>query len=162
MAISSDFLVRQAILYNQGLQYLTEGTNLLPPRLYGYNIIEIDGVLGNTAAEGSPMKLGEIWGNSARLIYVDPSPVWGQPSTVYAFRAPVTGSVGEITPSPVLPGAGGGEPSGMGSWAVVERYAQFDPPSGLIRAWESVDEKVVAQELGVEIAGVITNVNNPY
>ena len=162
MAISSDFLVRQSILYNQGMQYLTEGTNVLPSRLYGYNIIEIDGVLGNAAAEGLPMALGEVWGNSARLIYVDPTPVWGQPATVYAFRGPVTGSVGEITPSPVLPNAGGSEPAGMGSWAVVERYAQFDPPAGLIRAWESVDEKVVAPELGIELASVITNANNPY
>lgn len=162
-AISSDFVVRDTIKYSGGAAYLSQGTNSLPPTLYGYNVVEIDGVLGNVAQEGQPMTLGEIWGNSARLLYVNPNPAWGLPSTVYSFRAPVTGSVGSISPSPVLlPDTTGGEPDPMGSSVVVERWAQFDPPSGLIRAWECVDERVVAKELGIELANVISDTQNPY
>ena len=162
MAIASDFTVRETIKYLYGDRYVAQGTDALPSTLYGYNIIEIDGVLGNTAAEGNTASLGELWGNSARLIYCDANPVWGQPATVYAFRAPVTGSVGSVQPSPsLLPDASGAEPPGLGSWAVVEQWAEWDPPSGLIRAWECVDEKVVAPELGYELSAVITDTNNP-
>ena len=46
---------------------------------------------------------------------------------------------------------------GEGGWAIVDRWYNVDPPAEHIRAWECVDEKVVAPELGIEIQSVLAN-----
>ncbi len=70
----------------------------------------------------------------------------------YSFRAPVasspTGSQsGTVTQV---------EPAGTGDWAVVDRWVEPDPPAQRIRAWESVDEKIVAPTLGIQLENVIS------
>jgi hypothetical protein len=51
----------------------------------------------------------------------------------------------------------GVQPSPVGGWAVVDRWWDYDPPAETIRVWESVDERVVAPELGVEIQNVLSS-----
>jgi hypothetical protein len=56
-------------------------------------------------------------------------------------------------------GNAGVEPNPAGGWAVVDRWWDYDPPAETIRAWESVDERVVAPELGFELHNVLGSSN---
>ena len=157
LAIAADFTVKDQIKYIMGPQIISEGVGVLPGKLFGKTVIIADGTLINGSPEGTAISLSDIWGNQARLLYIDPAAQWGQPSVAYAFRAPVTGSAGSVSNAPtLLPSSQmGEEPGGGGSFAVVERWAELDPPADHIRAWECVDENVVAPELGVVIPTVL-------
>lgn len=150
-AIAADPTVREQIQYVYGMELLAKGDQILPSSLFGFDVVVVDGALENTAAQGLEMSLAEIWGNSARLLYVNKAAMWGIPSVVYSFRGKIgegweSASPGQITAD---------EPMGGYSWAVVDRWAEPDPPANNIRAWECVDEKVVAPQLGLEIATVL-------
>lgn len=141
--------------YNGGLQSVAGGSAVLPKKLFGLELVVADGVLENTAPEGATGTLAEVWGNSARVLYVNKNAVWGAPTVAYAFRGRVAGGFeqqlstapGSITQF---------EPSaGSEQWAVVDRWQEPDPPGENIRAWECVDEHIVAPEAGVEIASVL-------
>ena len=122
-----------------------------PSKLFGFNVLVADGTLQNTARPGQAMSLTGTWGQSARLVYVDPTQQWGMPATAYCFRGPVNEAAHQ-PPSSIMPsGDGGMEPGPAGQWAVVDRWWDYDPPAETIRAWEYVDERIVAPELGVEI-----------
>jgi hypothetical protein len=166
LAIANDYTVKQQLQYRIGPEMFTDGLltdnanlgggGILPPRLFGLNIVVADGVLQNQNRPGEPLNLTGTWGSSARLIYVDPNAQWGIPSTVYSFRAPVVEGQHQ-PPASIMPtGEGGVQPNPAGGWAVVDRWWDYDPPAETIRAWESVDERVVAPELGVEIGSVLT------
>jgi hypothetical protein len=138
------------------------GGGVLPPKLFGLNVVVADGVLQNTARPGQAMSLAGTWGTSARLIYRDPAPDWGVPGTVYSFRGRVTDGPTQA-PNVVMPsGDGSQEPGPAGGWAIVDRWWTMDPPGENIRAWECVDERVVAPELGVELTNVISQADISY
>lgn len=154
-AIAADPTVRKQIQYVYGMEQLAKADLILPPTLFGFRTIVVDGALENTAAQGASSELAEIWGNSVRLMHVNPTATWGLPTTVYSFR----GKVGEGFQSASPGTISQDEPMGGYSWAVVDRWVEPDPPANRIRAWECVDEKVVASGLGVEIQNVLGKPN---
>lgn len=139
------------IVGTSGLQAVAGGSAVLPKRLYGFDLVVADGVLENSAAPGATASLSEIWGNAARLLYINRNATWGIPTVAYSFRGRIQGShEGAVEPAPgTLTQL---EPAGAGSWAVVDRWQEPDPPAENIRAWECVDEHVVAPEAGIELA----------
>lgn len=155
-AIANDFVIKDLLKYTVGRQVEAQGADfILPPTLFGFNVVIADGTLYNTARPGDAISLAGVWGHSARLMYVNPNAQWGIPSTVYAFRGRVNEGVGQAQPpAAILPtGQGGQEPGPAGDWAVVDQWWEMDPPVLNVRAWECVDENVVAPELGIEITG---------
>jgi len=169
LAIAADFTVRETIKYLVGPSIVREGggagtlggQGILPDTLYGFRVLIADGTLQNTARPDQAASLSDIWGNNARLVYRPDTPEWGIPSTVYSFRGRVQDGAGETQPpATVLPtGDGGAEPGPSGGWAVVDRWWDYDPPAEHIRAWECVDERVVAPETGILIPTPVTDAN---
>jgi hypothetical protein len=133
-----------------GLQVLELGDRVLPATLFGHRVVIARGALTNVAGQGLAKSLREIWGDNVRLTYVNDQPAWGMPSTVYGFRSPI-GPMGQETQDAQVPG--GVTPA---SFALVQRWWQQDPPVENIRAWERIDERVVAPDLGFEIADTLT------
>ena len=156
LAISNDYTIKQQLQYRVGPEMLAEGIGILPPNLFGLKVVIADGVLQNTARPGQAMSVAGTWGQGARLVYTDPQAQWGIPATAYAFRGRVTDGPTQA-PNVIMPsGDGGMEPGPAGDWAIVDRWFDFDPPGEHIRAWECVDERCVAPELGVEIGIALT------
>jgi hypothetical protein len=114
------------------------GEDIFLPRYFqGLRLIVPKGTMVNTAREGAAQSLSDMWGTSARFLYVDPQAAWGIPSTVYQFQAPVITGQGTA-----------------GSGPLVDRWRQPDPVKDLIRATECIDEKVCAPDLGFELTGL--------
>lgn len=168
LAIAADPTIINTIQYLVGVQQVaqgggagqtldpTGGFGILPPTLFGFRVLVADGALYNTARPGQTASLASVWGNNARLVYTQPNMQWGMPATAYAFRGKVAGGIAQ-PPSTIMPGSDGGqEPGPAGQWAVVERWYDMDPPVIHIRAWECVDEKIVAPETGIIIPNVLT------
>lgn len=108
---------------------LSLGDRLLPGVIHGHRVI-IPGGMYNTAKEGGTKSLTDIWGDDVRLLYYPPGGGgWGIPSTGYSFKA--------------LP-------------EVVDRWRDNDPPVESVRAWECLDEKVTAPDMGYEIQDVLS------
>ena len=165
LAIANDYTVKQQLQYRIGPEILSDQMadmlagrgGVLPPRLFGLNVVVADGTLQNTARPGQAMSVGGTWGTSARLVYVPPGAQaqWGIPATAYAFRAPVSAPAYQ-PPATIMPsGDGGAEPGPAGDWAVVDRWWDYDPPGEHIRCRESVDERLVAPELGIELSSTL-------
>lgn len=148
--------LQELIKYVMGPKYLELGDGALPAKLFGLNVVIADGAFQNTGVAGSTPTLQEIWGSSyCRVLYVDKGAGWGMPSVAYSFRGKVASdpSLGNTTGA--APGSiTQAEPDGSGAWAVVDRWVEPDPPAQNIRAWENVDEKIVAPELGIEITEI--------
>lgn len=159
LAIGNDYTLKDQIKYQIGPRIIAEGmAAVLPPTLFGLNVIVADDPMYNVGRPGDAQAtLAGVWGNSVRLIYVPTVAAWGLPATAYSFRAPVVdGAGGTQPPATMLPtGQGGQEPGPAGDWTIVDRWWEMDPPCEHIRAWECVDERVVAPELGVEIQNVL-------
>lgn len=161
LAISQDPAIQQLIRYLAGVDFVSSGnitgdsrlmdigngSAVLPKKLFGFNIICADGVLVNTTPGSTTTNLAEVWGNTARLLYINTSAAWGVPTVAYSFKGKVTGDVTDQQPAALAEN----EPGGSGSWAVVDRWIEPDPPAENIRAWECVDENIVAPEAGIEI-----------
>lgn len=110
-------------------QVLELGDRLLPGVIHGHRVV-IPGGMYNTAKEGATRSLSDIWGDDVRLLYYPPNGGgWGIPATAYSFKA--------------LP-------------EVVDRWTDFDPPVESVRAWECLDEKVCAPDMGYEIQDVLS------
>lgn len=132
-----------------GLDLLSLGDAVLPATLFGHRVVIARGALKNSGFEGGSQALTEVWGDSVRLLHVDDEAEWGMPSTVYGFRNPI---------GPIDATEGMTPPDGVTqlNYALIDRWRTPDPPVDNIRAWERVDEKVVAPGLGFEIADVLT------
>lgn len=148
MAIARDPLVVQILQYQMGAQIIARGEYALPPTLFGLNVIETFAMSGSGGDGDSTVGLSSIWGNKAIVCYVDPNAQWGIPSVAYSFRGFIRGSEGPTEDNSALPG---GINASAPGFALVDRWQTPDPPVEHIRAWESVDEKVVAPGLGYEI-----------
>lgn len=155
-AIANDPTIKTLLQYRIGERIVSEGqAAVLPEVFFGFKVKIAEGVLSNAARPGDKTSLADVWGNSARLLYTDSNAPWGVPSVVYAFRAPVTEGAHE-PPSSIMPKAGT-EPGPAAGWAVVDQWWDYDPPALHIRAWESVDERVVAPQLGYELEEVLAS-----
>lgn len=148
-AIALNPEIREVIKYTapSGAEVLRLGDLVLPAVLHGLRVV-VPNVMANTAAEGATESLSDAWGTSVRLLKTAPDGAWGKPATVYALR----GVVGNRTVQPRTSVGPAGEPAG---WALVDRWATADPPVDYVRAWEKVQEKVVAPDVGYEIANTI-------
>jgi hypothetical protein len=64
---------------------------LLPPVLFGLKVL-IGGEIKNTAVEGQTASYSDVWGETVRILYVNPSPAVERPSVAYTFQseAPTT------------------------------------------------------------------------
>jgi hypothetical protein len=156
-AISMDVSLRAQLQYLQGPQYIAQGVGALPPTLFGLKVLIVDGVQTNLSAEGATTSLTEIWGKSARVLYIEENPAWGKPTVAYGFRGRVQDGFAYSTPAV----SSGGpvaqlEPNSANQWTLVDQWAEPDPPANRYRLWECVDEKIVAPELGCEIEEVIS------
>lgn len=153
-AIIKDPDIRELIRYMVGFDILAKSDLILPPTLFGFKTIVVDGALNNTAPQGAAeASLSEIWGNSVRMAYIDTNAGWGIPTTAYSFRGNIGEGFKAATPSIVTQD----EPMGGYSFAVVDRWTEPDPLANNIRAWEKVDEKIVAPSLAIEIESVLEN-----
>ena len=129
IAIQQD--IRELIKYTvPGDRILIEGEAILPKVLHGHRVLIPKGALRNTAQEGGTKALTEIWGDHVRLLHLpEGGGGWGIPATAYSFKA---------------------EPE------VVDRWRENDPPVEYVRAWECVDEKVTAPDMGYELRSVLS------
>lgn len=125
-AIQQD--IRQILQYTvNGLEILQLGDRLLPSVLHGHKVI-VPKVQKNLNKPGRTKSLTEVWGTSCRLLHINPSAGWGDPTVAYSFKS---------------------RPE------QVDRWRENDPPVDYIRAWEAVDEKIVAPDLGYELSGCL-------
>lgn len=156
-AIANDYTIKQQLQYTLGLRQITEGAGILPETFFGLKVIVVGGVQQNNAAAGATASLEEIWGKSARVLYIDPNPGWGKPTVAYGFRGKV--QEGFAYSSPAVSNGGPVaqlEPNGASQYMVVDQWSEPDPPANRYRLWECVDERIAAPELGYELEGVLT------
>jgi hypothetical protein len=130
------YIVNSGAFINLGAD--DSGEDVFLPRFFqGCRLIIPKGTLVNTAKEGAAKVLTDVWGTSARFLYVDPQAAWGIPSVAYQFQAPVVTGQGTA-----------------GSGPLIDRWRQPDPAKDLIRATECIDEHVCAGDLGYELTGL--------
>lgn len=128
--IAVDPTIRELIKYTVNAREILDlGEFILPRNLWGMRVVIPTGAMVNTAREGAAMSLTEVYGDSVRLLYVAPGGGgWGIPSVAYSFKS--------------MP-------------EEVDRWKTNDPPVDHVRAWETVDEKVCAPDVGFEISDVL-------
>lgn len=136
--------IRDIVKYTvNGSDIIELGDRLLPRTLHGLNVVIAGaGNMKNTAKEGATNSLSSVWGDNVILVKRGTDNAWGEPATVYNLRGQVNGS----RPSP----------SGEPGYVLVDRWTTDDPPIDNIRMWEKVEEKVVAPDVGYEIASVLS------
>lgn len=131
-AIALDPSIREIIKYistGSSVQLLELGDQVLPSKLHGLNVIVVEGAMRNTAREGATRSLTGVWGKDARLLYLpEGGGGYGIPSTAYTFQS---------------------KPQ------MVDRWKDNDPPVEVVRAWETVDEKVCAPATGYSLLATI-------
>lgn len=148
--IALDPAIREIIKYTvQGDMIIAKGEAILPRQLHGLNIVIADSEKYNAGAEGGAANLQSIWGDNVRFIKRGQDGAWGKPATVYSLR----GRVLDTEQTRARRGGGGGGLSGP--W-VVDRWSEADPPVDYIRAWEKIEEKIVAPDVGYELSDVLT------
>lgn len=175
MAIGNDFTLKQQIQYLAGVQAMRQGFEFivnddtgLPSKLFGLNVLVADGTLyqsgrpggvNDVAGTGDGLNLSSVWGNYARVAYINPQAQWGQPSSVYAIRGRVNEGAGNTQPpAPLIEdNATGQETNPAGNQSIVcDRFYTVDPPAEYIRVWENVQEKLVAPDLCTCIGPCLT------
>lgn len=115
-----------------------DGEDILLPRYFhGLRIVIPKGALYHQGNVKATKSLAEIWGSSARFLYVNPDAGWGEPSVAYSFWHPAL----------TVEGDGGSGP-------VVDTWSEKNPVKDLYRVTECVDEKICAPDLGYELTGV--------
>lgn len=144
-AMSLDPAIREIVKYtpDAGLILSKTGDALIPKNLHGLNWIIVDREKVNTAKEGAARNLQSIWGDSVRLLLKGETDAWGEPATIYSLR-------GNVSTFEAAAAEGGS------TFALVDRWTEADPPVEYIRAWENVEEKVVAPDVGYEITDVLS------
>lgn len=147
-SVALDASVREILKYTvNGKDIIELGDRMLPSTLHGLNVVVAGGSKINSAKRGAAAAYSDIWGDNVRLLRRGVDEEWGNPATVYSLRGPVNGTE---QPSTNRTAETGGE------GFLVDRWATPDPPIDYIRAWECVEEKVVAPDIAYEIADVLT------
>lgn len=110
--------------------FIDLGSAVLPTHIHGMRVIIPKGAIKNTAKEGATKSNSEVWGDEARLLYVDPNGGgWGVPSVGY-----------QLTHTP----------------PTVTRWRQNDPDVEYIRVTERQDEKICAPEAGYVLRDLLS------
>jgi hypothetical protein len=125
---------------------ISRGEAILPKQLHGLNIIPAGSAKVNTARKGAAKSLANVWADNVILIKTAPDNEWGEPATVYSLRGQVAATNEGRTSRTTSTGGG---------FAVVDKWATADPPVDYVRAWEKVEEKVVAADVAYEITDVL-------
>lgn len=100
---------------------------LLPPVMFGM-MVKVPGLIQDTAKEGQTETYSDVWGKSARLLYITGGPAIEIPSVAYTFRA---------------------EPLTTRTWRDDERRKNN------YAVGQTIDEEVVAPNAGYEIGACI-------
>jgi hypothetical protein len=129
VAVQQD--IREIMKYTvNGQDVLRLGDAVLPPVLHGLRVVIPMGPQVTTDAEGAASPTySEVWGDHVRVLYVNQGARWGTPSCVYRFNH---------------------------TSDTVTRWRENDPDVEYIRVKERCDEKVVAPDMGYEIASVLS------
>lgn len=113
------------------------GDALLPSVIHGLKVVVPQGTLSHSGNVKATKSLSDVWGTSARILYVNPSAAWGEPSVAYSFwHAPLT-----------VAGDGAQGP-------VVDTWSEKNPVKDCYRVTECVSEKICAPDAGYELSGV--------
>lgn len=131
MALQEDIrAILRADTNGRGVEYLTLGSRIIPAVIHGMRVVIPQGAQVDGANEGAASdSITEIWGDHVRLLKVDPSAAWGQPSVLYDLRH---------TPKRVT------------------RFQTVDPDVNYIREMERYDLKVVAPDCGYELTALLS------
>lgn len=131
LAVNTNF--RALLRYDaagQARDFISLGEQVLPSTIHGMRVVIPTGAQVDAVREGgSGTSISEIWGKSARLLYVDPSAGWGMPSVAYKFNH---------TPKRVT------------------RWRETDPDIDYVREMERYDLRCVAPDTGYVLKGVIS------
>jgi hypothetical protein len=146
-AMALDPAIREIVKYTIDANLiLSKGEALLPKVLHGLNVVIADGTKFNSARKGGAETLTNVWDDNVILLKRGTDGEWGEPATVYSLEGQVAATnEGRTNRSQ---SAGGGA-------VVVDKWATADPPVDYVRAWEKKQEKVVAADVGYEIADVL-------
>jgi len=121
--------IREIFKYTvDGRQLLGAGDAILPPEIWGLKTI-IPGGRRATNKEGQANEFSRIWGDHVRVIYLNPSPNKETPSVAYTFTAR--------------------------DWE-TRTWSDDDPEVDYVSPSHIVDERVVAPDVGYEIASVLS------
>lgn len=131
MAVQEDI---RAILSNQisggSNNFIELGSRVLPSVIHGMKVLIPQGSQIDSNREGaSAESISEIWGDEVRLLKLDASASWGEPSVAYRL---------EHTPKKVT------------------RYRTVDPDVNYVREMERYDLKVVAPDAAHIIRNVLS------
>lgn len=140
-----DPAIREIVKYTSEANLIISKTGdaLIPKNLHGLNWVVVGRDKFNAAKEGAARNLQSIWGDNIRLVKKGETDAWGEPATVYSLR-------GNVSTYEAAAAEGGA------TFALVDRWTEADPPVEYVRAWEKVEEKVVAPDVGYEIADVLS------
>lgn len=121
--------IREVLKYTvPGRETLSAGVDILPPRLWGLNVVVPRGRKASNN-EGGASSFTDIWGDDPRVLYVDPNAQYGSPSVAYTFQT-----------RPVE----------------MRTYNEPDPELEWIVGSEICVEKVTAPDAGYEIQDVLS------
>lgn len=130
MALQEDI---RAVLASQisggSPNFLTVGDRVLPAVIHGMNVVIPEGAQKDTAQEGGTSSRAEIWGDHVRLLYVDQGAGRYKPSVLKRF---------------------------VHTQPTTVRWETNDPDVTYVRVHERIDEKIVAPDVGYELASVLS------
>lgn len=131
MAMQEDVrAILRADATGQGVSYITLGSRILPSEIHGMKVLIPQGPQIDSANEGNATaSISEIWGDHVRLLYIDQTAAWGQPSVAYLLNH-------------------------MGR--KVTRWRTVDPDVNYIREQERYALKVVAPDCGYELSSLLS------
>jgi hypothetical protein len=130
-AIAMQQDIRELLKYTvDGRQVLAVGENILPAMLWGLNVI-VPQVQATTSREGAGTQtFTDVWGDSVRVLYVNPTPDTQRPSVGYTLQS---------------------------RGFEVRAWRENDPNVERIRVSDGIlEEKLVAPEAGYEIIDVLS------
>lgn len=109
--------------------FIELGDQVLPQVIHGMQVIIPDGPQVTSGQEGGSGTTSEIWGDHVRLLHINPSASWGEPSVAYVL----THTAKRVT-----------------------RWNQIDPDIEYVREMERYDLRVVAPDAGYELASLLS------
>lgn len=128
-AIATQKAIREIFKYTvDGRQLLGAGDAILPPEIWGLKVIIASGMRA-TNKEGQTNAFSKIWADHVRVVYLNPAPNKETPSVAYTFTAR--------------------------DWE-TRTWNEDDPEVEYVKPSIIIDEKVVAPDVGYEIASVLS------
>lgn len=130
MALQEDIraILRQDAT-GQGVPFITLGSRVIPSVIHGMKVVIPIGAQLDSSNEGGSESISEIWGDDVRLLYVDASAKWGEPSAGYKI---------------------------VHTQKRVTKWRTTDPDIDYIREMERYDLKMVAPDAGHVIKDVLS------